>query len=159
MTGQPLLILLFVTAVMPAVGEEILFRGFLFGSLCTNPGRKTKSGKETLWAVLISALVFGAFHMSIVKLLPMALLGAAFAWIVYRTGSIYVSMILHFLNNAFSMVILKYPRQMSEVVPVLTKEKLSAAEIGVLLAAGVILAGIGIFLMRNRRGKTENGCS
>ena len=154
---QPLLVMLFVTAVMPAVGEEILFRGFLFGSLCKNLGRKTKNGHGTLWALLISALVFGAFHMSIVKLLPTALLGAAFAWIVYRTGSIYVSMFLHFLNNAVSMVILKYPEQISRWVPVLTKEKLSAAELGVLLTGGAILSGIGIFLMKNRQKRTKTG--
>ena len=95
--------------------------------------------------------------MSIVKLLPTALLGAAFAWIVYRTGSIYVSMFLHFLNNTVSMVILKYPEQISRLVPVLTKEKLSAAELGVLLTGGAILSGIGIFLMRNRQKRTKTG--
>lgn len=155
LTEQSLPVMLLVTAVMPAVGEELLFRGFLFGSLRENLGMRTKSRHAVLWALLISSLVFGAFHMSLVKLLPTALLGAAFAYMVYRTGSIYVSMFFHFLNNAVSMLILKYPEQVSAAVPVLAKEELAVTELLMLLAVGMVLGGIGILLMKKGDSKSS----
>lgn len=140
---QPFLIILLVIAVMPAIGEEILFRGFLMGSL-----KERLSGK---WALVISALVFGAFHMSLVKLLPTALLGAAFAYIVQRTGSIYMTMALHFINNAVSMLIMKYPEKAMELIPVLAKEQLAWSENLIFAAVGIVFAGIGMLLLRKKK--------
>lgn len=140
---QPLLLLVLVLAVMPAVGEEILFRGFLFGSF------REKWG--TRWALLISALVFGAFHTSLVKLLPMTLLGASFACMVSSAGSIYVSMALHFVNNALSMLVMKYPEQMGKALPFLLKESFSAAEMSIILVIGLICAGIGLILLKEKQ--------
>lgn len=140
---QPFLIILLVIAVMPAIGEEILFRGFLMGSLKERLGGK--------WALVISALVFGAFHMSLVKLLPTALLGVSFAYIVQQTGSIYVTMALHFINNAVSVLVMKFPEQALKVVPFLAKEQLEAKEVALLLAVGLILAVLGMVLMRKEK--------
>lgn len=141
MTEQALPVLLLVTAVMPAIGEEILFRGFLFGSLRRNM-------KKRGWAIVISALIFGAFHVSLVKLLPTALLGASFACIVSATGSIYVTMFLHFLNNTISMAVLKYPEAAMRLVPFLAKEQMEPAELAVLMAVGAAAAAAGSLLMR-----------
>lgn len=140
---QPFWILLLVIAVMPAIGEEILFRGFLMGSLKERLGGK--------WALFISALVFGVFHMSLVKLLPTALLGASFAYIVQRTGSICVSMALHFINNAISILIMKYPEKAMKLIPVLAKEQLAWSESLIVASVGIILAGVGILLLRKGR--------
>lgn len=139
------------TAVMPAVAEELFFRGFLFGSLRARAccQRKKRAG-NMLPAILDSALVFGLFHMSLVKFLPTALLGASFAAIVWKTGSIYVTMCLHFVNNAFSMLVLKYPEMLEQLAPVLVKEKLSAPEEAFLLLAGALLAVVGAVPMRGR---------
>ena len=139
----PLPLMLLVIAVMPAIGEEILFRGFLLGSL------REKTGRPIL-AVLISGLVFGAFHMSLVKLLPTFLLGVLFAGIVCRTGSIYVTMGLHFLNNAVSMLAMKYPGQVERIAPVLVKERLSLLEMGIMVLVGAILAGSGWWMLKRR---------
>lgn len=151
MTEQPFPVLLLVTAVMPAVAEELFFRGFLFGSLRARAccQRKKRAG-NMLPAILDSALVFGLFHMSLVKFLPTALLGASFAAIVWKTGSIYVTMCLHFVNNAFSMLVLKYPEMLEQLAPVLVKEKLSAPEEAFLLLAGALLAVVGAVPMRGR---------
>lgn len=145
MAKQPLWALLLVTAVMPGIGEEILFRGFLFGSI----------RKKLTAAVLISSFVFGLFHMSLIKLLPTALLGASFAWIVYKTGSIYVSMFFHFLNNTVSMLILKYPERAGELVPFLVKDILTGTETAVLLAVGTAMAALGLLWMRKTSANTH----
>ncbi len=140
---QPIWLLVLVLAVLPAVGEEILFRGFIFGSLRERWGVR--------WALIISAVVFGAFHTSLVKLLPMTLLGAAFAYMVISTGSIYVSMTLHFVNNAISMIVMKYPEAVGKVLPFLTKEKLAVMDLVLFLVIGLICAGAGLVLMRGKK--------
>lgn len=147
---QPFLLILLVIAVMPAIGEEILFRGFLFGSLRERLGRR--------WAILVSAVVFGIFHMSLVKLLPTALLGAAFAYILSCTGSIYMTMAFHFVNNAVSALIMKFPEQAMKVVPLLAREQIGRTETAALLVIGGILAAAGLVLLSSGKKKTEVEC-
>ena len=170
---QPFPLLLLLMALMPAVGEEILFRGYLFGSLREHFTAKTGSPLRTrsadpanadarlrrervgcVWAVLLSALVFAAFHMSLVKL-PTFLLGAGFAFIVWKGGSIYVTMALHFLNNALSALVMKYPEQAGKLVPLLVKSEFTSAEMGILLVAGLGLAVAGIAVLCKRQHEVE----
>lgn len=151
MTEQPFAILLFVVALMPAVGEEILFRGLMFGGIRANwiqKHPKEKTSRAAVYAIFISAAVFGIYHMSLVKFFTTFLLGAIFACIVSETGSIYVTMGLHFFNNAISMAAMKYPETVGKVLPFLMKERLSVPEVAGLLAAGVILGALGLMLLR-----------
>ncbi len=151
---QPFVFILLVVALMPAVGEEFLFRGLMFGSLRANWLKrhpKEPAVKGAVYAILISAAVFGVFHMSLAKFFTTFLLGALFAYIVYRTGSIYVTMGLHFVNNAVSMAVMKYPEAVGKVLPFLMEEELSMVEIVGLLAAGVVLAGLGFMLLGKKK--------
>ncbi len=151
---QPFVSILLVVALMPAVGEEFLFRGLMFGSIRANWLKRHPKGpsvKGAAYAILISAAVFGVFHMSLAKFFTTFLLGALFAYIVYRTGSIYVTMGLHFVNNAVSMAVMKYPEAVGKVLPFLMEEELSMVEIVGLLAAGVVLAGLGFMLLRKKK--------
>ena len=138
----PIAVLLLVMAVMPAVGEEILFRGFVLGSFRKKWGIK--------WALLVSALVFGAFHTSLVKLIPTALLGASLAYMVVRTGSIYVSMAFHFINNGVSLLVMKYPEQVGRMLPFLLEEDFTVVQMLLFLTVGLICAGTGLVLMKSR---------
>ncbi|MBQ9929027.1 MAG: CPBP family intramembrane metalloprotease [Lachnospiraceae bacterium] len=141
---QPTILIVLVMALMPAVGEEIFFRGFLYGGL--------KHKYDVKWAVLISAIIFGAFHMSLVKLIPTAMLGACFAYIVYKSGSIYIGMTLHFINNAFLMLQMKEPDTFGKILPVLMKEEYAPLDMAGFVAVGVIGLAAGIVLMK----KAEN---
>ncbi len=78
MTEQPFAILLFVVALMPAVGEEILFRGLMFGGIRANwiqKHPKERTSRAAVYAIFISAAVFGIYHMSLVKFFTTFLLG------------------------------------------------------------------------------------
>lgn len=143
-TQQPFILLVIVVAFMPAVGEELLFRGLIFGSL--------RSRIHVKWAILISALIFGLFHMSLVKFLPTAFLGAFLAYIVWQGKSIFLSMMVHFLNNLLSVVAMKYQEEAGRIFPILAKEKFSVIDICVLATIGVVcvLAGY-IVLNREKR--------
>jgi ABC-2 type transport system permease protein/sodium transport system permease protein len=94
MYGVPLWLILLTLAIVPAVFEELCFRGFLYASLRTilAPDR----------SVIASALVFGVFHEVIFpgRLLTSTFLGLVLGWVRMRTRSIVPGMLLHMLHNA-----------------------------------------------------------
>ncbi len=93
----PLWQMVFFITVMPGVLEEIAFRGVLFSGL-----RKRFTSS---WApVLVSALVFSVFHVSLFRIAPTAFIGIVLAVVVLRTGSIFPAMLWHFLNNFLAVV-------------------------------------------------------
>ncbi|MBI9017885.1 MAG: CPBP family intramembrane metalloprotease [Phycisphaerae bacterium] len=89
-------VLIFVVAVTPAICEEILARGIIMAGL---------KGRMPDWAtILLVGMMFGAMHMVISNIIPTALLGMVIAYLVLRTGSIFVGMLFHFINNGFSVL-------------------------------------------------------
>lgn len=99
--GSPLLILLLTTAVVPAVTEELACRGFLFGAL--------RRSLPTWLAVVASATVFAALHLSLMRAAPTWLLGVLLATVRARTGDVTSAMLLHFVNNAVALAALHAP--------------------------------------------------
>ena len=62
--------------------------------------------------MLLNGIIFGVFHLSfetVIQFLPTASLGIVIAWAVWRTGSIWVGMIMHLLNNATIVVLASSP--------------------------------------------------
>jgi sodium transport system permease protein len=95
--------LLVLLAVTPAICEEIVFRGVLLGGT---------RGLEPWRMIALNGIVFGAFHLSfetVIRFLPTAMLGALIAWAVWRTGSIWVGSLMHFLNNATIVLLTSLP--------------------------------------------------
>ncbi len=84
---------LFVVLVGP-LGEEIIFRGFIFSSL------RRYSGFGT--AALISAVIFGMFHFQLSLFIPIAFMGYVFSFVFERTRSIIPSCIAHVAWNLLS---------------------------------------------------------
>lgn len=143
MSGN-ILSVLFVVALAPAVCEEMMFRGMIFHAM------EEKYRIST--AIGIVALLFGIYHMSLVKLIPTGLLGFVMCYAAYRADSIYPAMLMHFLNNAFSVLISCYPEELESVFPVLYRETPSFSDIILLSGIGFIFAGIGLVML----GKREN---
>lgn len=142
MLEQPFLLLTLVMAVMPAIGEEILFRGFVFGSLRRN--------MKPVWAIVISSIIFGAFHLSLVKLLPTALLGALFAYIGLKSGSIFIGMLLHFLNNFMAVLMMKFPEQMGKALPIFMKEEFTVTDCVLLVVVGLVIGIVGLLITKKK---------
>jgi uncharacterized protein len=84
------------------ISEEIFFRGFIFGGF-----RRRLSFPV---AAILSAGIFGLFHYtgsgSLTVVPQLAFLGFALCWVYEETGSIYPTMALHMLNNAFAFAVL-----------------------------------------------------
>jgi hypothetical protein len=84
------------------LAEEIFFRGFIFAGLIRYVG--------SFLAMAASGAIFALFHVTsgdtIGLILPFSLVGMMFAWLYYRTGSIWASIGAHMLFNAYSFVLL-----------------------------------------------------
>ena len=89
-------VFLFIAALMPGICEEALFRGALQGVF-------ERKGQWT--AILLAAILFGIFHIDPWRIIPAALLGAVFGWLVYRTQSIIPGMLAHFANNTIAFTV------------------------------------------------------
>ena len=97
-TTTGLLVNLVILALMPALGEELLFRGTLQKIFIS----MTKSAH---WGIIITAAAFSAFHFQFLGFLPRFLLGLMLGYAMIMTGSLWSSIWLHFVNNASTVVI------------------------------------------------------
>ena len=77
--------------------EEWLCRGMVLRGLLGNKVRP-------VWAIVISAVFFAFLHLNPWQAVPAFLLGCLFGYVYYRTGSLKLTMLMHFTNNTFSLV-------------------------------------------------------
>lgn len=105
------LVLVFAMAVVPAVTEELFFRGYLLSALL---GNNEKPGR----AVIGSAALFAIFHLFVsgtvaLERLPSSFaLGLALGWLAYVSGSVVPGMILHVLHNGLVLLLGYYEPQL-----------------------------------------------
>ena len=96
-----LLYTILVIAVVPAIGEELLFRGYLqqkIGTWLRNPHI----------AILITAFLFSAIHLHLQGMIPRFVLGVLLGYLFYWSNSLWLPILAHFVNNA-QAVLLSYP--------------------------------------------------
>ena len=89
-----------IGSLLSPVAEEMLFRGVVFHSLQERWRLGTRS------AIVGSSLLFALAHVSPLALLPLFLMGMAFAAVYARTGSLWVPISMHAANNAVSFALL-----------------------------------------------------
>ncbi len=89
---------IFLIAVIPAFGEELLFRGAIQKLIY-------KSSKNTHLAVWITAILFSALHMQFFGFIPRLILGLIFGYLVVYFNCIWLSITAHFTNNFLAYLI------------------------------------------------------
>ncbi|MFT4623168.1 MAG: sodium transport system permease protein [Myxococcota bacterium] len=125
-SDRPVWANLLLIALLPAVCEELLFRGALLGLL--------RDGLSTRWAVLLTAVAFAFLHLDVPRLGSTFVLGVVLGLLTVRTGSLWPAIAAHAANNATAVLWS-------------TLDELTAAWLG---AAGV--AGLaGVWLVWRRR--------
>lgn len=87
---------LLIIALIPAVGEEMTFRGVLQQSLT----RKMNPHA----AIILSAAIFSFIHFQFYGFLPRMFLGILLGYMFYITGSLWTSILMHFVNNGLVVV-------------------------------------------------------
>ncbi len=94
---QPWWAILLVFAAVPAVCEEVLFRGFLTAGL-----REKMSG---LKVAIVVGVIFAVFHISVERILLFTLMGMVLTFVCLRTGSIFPAMLIHVANNGLLLAV------------------------------------------------------
>jgi len=93
-----LLVNIFMIALLPAIGEELFFRGYLqriFGEWL----------KNVHVAIFITAIIFSTFHMQFFGFLPRVILGIMLGYLFYWSGSLWLPVGAHFFNNAAAVIV------------------------------------------------------
>lgn len=137
-----------IVALMPAICEEIFFRGFIFTSF------KGKSSSKI--AIITSGILFGFMHMDFLRIIPTSILGIIFAYTVYKSESIFIAMILHFINNSIAVLVSHYPN--SELVKMssfieLDFKSLNIGKFIILICISTVFIIIGMRLFKNKSAK------
>jgi uncharacterized protein len=131
-------------AVIPALGEELLFRGLfqrLFGEWF----------KNIHVAILLAAFLFAAVHLQFYGLLPRMMLGVMFGYLYLWTGTLWAPVFAHFLNNG-AAVLVSYLSNTGVIHA--DYEKFGSTDNVFLITGSVIFTGAllyGIFLIRRRK--------
>ena len=92
-----LLFNVFMIAVLPALGEELMFRGVIQRIFSTWT-------RNHHWGIWITAFLFSAMHMQFYGFLPRMALGAMFGYLLVWTGTMWVPILAHFVNNLMGVL-------------------------------------------------------
>ena len=97
MTGGPLWSSFLVVAIFAPIFEEWLCRGMVLRGLLTK--------MKPAWAIVVSALFFAVIHANPWQALNAFLIGLVMGYVYYKTGSLILTMIIHFVNNGTSVIL------------------------------------------------------
>lgn len=96
-TSIPMWLAFIFVAIMPAICEEVLTRGFIQASF---------HNFKSKWSIVVLVgIIFGIFHLDFVRFFPTAILGGTMAYIMFETKNLVLPMFLHFINNGLSTLV------------------------------------------------------
>lgn len=142
--GFEIALLLFLLALLPAVCEEVFFRGLLQRYFTDWSGKP-------LIGILVSALFFTVLHFSVTQFIPILFMGVMFGYLYHWTRSLWVPILLHFVNNSLTVAF----HHLAKVYPdqPMFRDDFHAQLPSFLLAAAMVIAAMwAVYRIR----KTEN---
>ena len=139
-----LLFNMFLVAVVPALGEELFFRGTI--------QRLLSDWKGALFAIWITAFVFSAIHMQFYGFLPRMLLGAFLGYLLLWSGSLWLPIIAHFVNNSVAVVFYYLKFNGVKVIDVETIGTDDTLWLGIV--SGIVCVFLGFLIRKNTRKAT-----
>ncbi len=101
LTNGPVLVSLLSVSIMAPLFEEWLCRGLVLRGLMKK--------MSPAWAIVVSAAFFAILHMNPWQAVAAFALGLLFGYVYYRTGSLKLTMLMHCVNNTFSVLISRVP--------------------------------------------------
>lgn len=144
-TNPLMLILVFImVAVMPAIGEELLFRGMLQESL--------EKGFKNRWvAIFISGILFGIIHFEFYNFFALCFMGFVLGYIYSITKNIYITILMHFINNGTALIVMiLYKKNM------ITMNPDDKAPIYVVIGGGILMLITCFYYWKNKLISEEN---
>ncbi|MFY7787928.1 MAG: CPBP family intramembrane glutamic endopeptidase, partial [Thermoflexibacteraceae bacterium] len=139
----PLWVVLATGALVPAIFEEMAFRGVLLSGL-----RKDWSK----WgAILFSSLMFGLIHLSFERLFNTTTLGILMAVLLWNGRSIFLASLFHFLNNGIAFTLFYYRKELTWAIPLMESNDTTLLA----GATAVFLVGLFLFLYDSEQNKKQ----
>ncbi|MDH5365895.1 MAG: CPBP family intramembrane metalloprotease [Cyclobacteriaceae bacterium] len=124
-----------VIAVVPGIGEELVFRGFLQKYF-------HKAYNNIHIAIWASAIMFSAIHLQFFGFIPRMLLGALFGYLYYWSGNLIIPIVAHMANNGF-MILMMYLYELDYFeTNVLDMENLESVPFSTFAVSGVVSFGL-----------------
>ena len=136
-----LVVALLVIAVIPAIGEEVLFRGIIQRKIFN----KTQNHHLSIW---IAAILFSAIHLQFYGFVPRMLLGALFGYLYVWTANLWIPIFAHFVNNGTTLILFFLAKRNVVTQDIETIEK--SLPTSVILVSLSIFLAILLFLRKNR---------
>jgi uncharacterized protein len=133
-----------VMAILPAVGEELLFRG-VFQRLLTEWTRNIH------WGVVLAAMLFSFFHFEFFGFLPRFLLGIFFGYLFAWTSSIWVPILAHFTNNFIIVCYSFYSQPTTGPSPIEELGTHADLFLWISLAGGILVSALLFYYEKSRR--------
>lgn len=131
---------LLVIAIIPAIGEELFFRGIIQQKLV----ERLKNPHIAIW---LGAMVFSAIHFQFEGFLPRMLLGALLGYVYYWTSNLWIPIILHLFNNGIQVI---GAYAMPDMLPESAEIE---ASMGMFVWAGI--GAIGVWFLVKKLGNIE----
>lgn len=131
-------------AALAAIGEELLFRSVIqpfMIRICRN----------AFVGILVTSVLFSAMHFEFYGFIPRIVLGIILGYMFYLTGSIWSSMLMHFVNNA--TIVMLYYLNFNSIIAV-DVEKFGSSD-NVFVIAGSLLVTVAIFVICHRLRKRD----
>jgi uncharacterized protein len=123
---------IFLIAILPALGEEFIFRGILQQFL-------TRWFRNIHWAILITAIIFSAIHFQFYGFVPRLLLGFYFGYLFYWGKNIWVPVFAHFINNSIAVILLFIENTKEILLPDMLKEDYKAGILEVIISLNLTI--------------------
>lgn len=142
-----LIINILIVGVLAGFSEEIFFRGAL--------QRLLSSGSINYHAAIwLTAFLFSAFHIQFFGFFPRLLLGAFFGYLLYWSGSILLTALMHAINNS----IVVYSMWQSNISPEVNDTDINSwgSDSIIIVMSSILLTSVAIYLLKNIN-KTRNG--
>ena len=121
-----------IVSISPAICEEAVFRGVVMHSF--------DNGKNKWIAIVVTGLIFGAFHGNIWRFVPTALLGIMLGYIVYETDNMIYGALFHAINNAMPLLSIFVMKSMYS-------NEMFQSQMSTMTDSGIPLISIGMYVM------------
>lgn len=144
----PLIWKLISLALVPAICEELFFRGYLQTAF--------RAEMSTRWAVVLSSLLFGLFHVIVRDALfferfaPTCFLGLILGLVCVKTGSLWPGMLLHSLHNGLLLTISSYTTQL-KAMGIGNSEQQHLPTVWLVVAGTVAIVAGGLLIRQRSR--------
>lgn len=147
--SAPLWSVILVLAVIPAICEELAFRGFIFGGLSQQNG--------ILRAMLVSSLLFGFSHTFLQQSITASAMGFVLGFIAWRTGGVVCGIALHMTHNGLTMLVsrigpseeFELPASIAWIVQE-TSDGWAYSTVWLILSTSMAIAALAWFALRHK---------